>query len=410
MSLDPDAARRARRAESRRRQKRRRRATAGVLLAAVTAVGIGTAATLAAGRAGSRAADSVTGSTTAASDPASTAITPATTVAATTTAPAATPGLGERSVTIAWVGDMVLASSYGTPPDAGKLSMAPVVGPLRSASLSFGNLEETLSQLPESKCGGSANCFAFQAPPSYARLMTAAGFDVMNVANNHADDFGGAGERSTEAALRQAGLRWTGRPGQITVMRRNGLRVAFLGFAPYTWASRLDRIGVARALVRRADRDADLVVVAMHAGAEGSTADHVPHGTEMFLGENRGDSRRFAHAVVDAGADLVVGSGPHVIRGMESYHGRLIAYSTGNFVGYKNFGTGGTLSLSAILRVQLRGDGSFAGGQWISLRLDSDALPHRDPAEASARLVARLSREDFGAAAVRVAEDGAIGL
>ena len=100
----------------------------------------------------------------------------------------------------------------------------------------------------------------------------------------------------------------------------------------------------------------------MHAGAEGSEAIHVPHGTETFLGENRGDSRRFAHAVIDAGADLVVGSGPHVIRGIERYHGRLIAYSLGQLRGYKNFGIGGTLSLSAILSVQLRGDGTFADG------------------------------------------------
>ena len=167
---------------------------------------------------------------------------------------------------------------------------------------------------------------------------------------------------------------------------------------------------VAQALVRKAAAQADLVVVAMHAGAEGSGATHVPHGTETFLGENRGDSRRFAHAVVDAGADLVVGSGPHVIRGMERYHGRLIAYSLGNFVGYKNFGTGGTLSLSAILSVQLRGDGAFVGGTWTSLRLDGDALPHPDPSHASARLVAQLSREDFGAAAPRIAADGAIKL
>jgi hypothetical protein len=240
--------------------------------------------------------------------------------------------------------------------------------------------------------------------------MTAAGFDVMNLANNHADDFGVAGERSTEHALRAAGLRWTGRPGQITVVRRQGLRIAFLGFAPYRWASRLEQVPVAQALVRKAAVRADLVVVAMHAGAEGSGATHVPHGGETFLGENRGDSRHFAHAVVDAGADLVVGSGPHVIRGMERYHGRLIAYSLGNFVGYKNFGTGGTLSLSAILGVQLRGDGAFTGGTWTSLRLDRDALPHPDPSHASARLVARLSREDFGAAAVQVAQDGAIKL
>jgi hypothetical protein len=106
----------------------------------------------------------------------------------------------------------------------------------------------------------------------------------------------------------------------------------------------------------------------------------------------------------------VVGSGPHVIRGMERYHGRLIAYSLGNFVGYKNFGTGGTLALSAILSVQLRGDGAFAGGRWTSLRLDSTALPHPDPTHASAHLVGQLSREDFGAAAPRIAQDGTINL
>jgi hypothetical protein len=407
MSSDPGAdERRARRDQLRRRQVRRRRVTWAALLVAVGGIGIWAAGTLASG-----GDDSPT--TSLADSTGSLTMTPGHSTAPTTTAataPATTPGLAKRSVTIAWVGDMVLASSYGTPPDAGRRSMASVVGPLRSADVAFGNLEETLSQLPDSKCGGSSNCFAFQAPPSYAKLMTAAGFDVMNLANNHADDFGPAGERSTEHALTAAGLHWTGRPGQITVLRRNGLRIAFLGFAPYRWASRLERVRVAQAMVRKAAREADLVVVAMHAGAEGSSATHVPHGTETFLGENRGDSRRFAHAVVDAGADLVVGSGPHVIRGMERYHGRLIAYSLGNFVGYKNFGTGGTLSLSAILSVHLRGDAAFGGGTWTSLRLDSDALPHPDPTHASARLVAQLSREDFGAAAARIAPDGAIQL
>jgi hypothetical protein len=407
MSTDPGAdERRARRAELRRRQVRRRRATGAALLVAVAGIGIWAAATLASGGSAERAADSLTTITLTATD--ATTSPPATTAA--TSTPATTPDLAAHSVTIAWVGDTVVASKYGMPPDGGRRSMAPVVGPLRGADLAFGNLEETLSALPDSKCGSSPNCFAFQAPPSMAKLMPAAGFDIMNLANNHADDFGTAGERSTERALRAAGVRWTGRPGQITILRRNGLRVAFLGFAPYKWASRLEQVGVAKALVRKAASKADLVVVAMHAGAEGSNATHVPRGTETFLGENRGDSRRFAHAVIDAGADLVVGSGPHVIRGLERYHGRLIAYSLGNFVGYKNFGTGGTLSLSAILSVQLRGDGAFAGGTWTSLRLDGNALPHADSSNASARLVAQLSRDDFGAAAPRIAPDGAIKL
>jgi capsule synthesis protein PGA_cap len=406
MSSDPEGARRLRRAQLRRRQVRRRRATGAALLVAVAGVGVWAAATLASGHDETPAGtDSVANATPSVAEPtASVPATAATAPATTATAPDAS----GRSVTIAWVGDMVLASSYGTPPESGRRSMAPVVAPLRGADLTFGNLEETLSQLPETKCGGSPNCFAFQAPPSYAPLIRAAGFDVMNLANNHADDFGPAGQRSTESALRAAGLRWTGRPGQITIMRRGGLRIALLGFAPYRWAARLEHVRVAQALVRKAAAKADVVVVAMHAGAEGSGATHVPHGTETFLGENRGDSRRFAHAVVDAGADIVVGSGPHVIRGVERYHGRLIAYSLGNFAGYKNFGTGGTLALSAILSVRLRGDGAFAGGTWISLRLDGNALPHPDPSHASARLVAQLSRQDFGSSAARIASDGAI--
>jgi hypothetical protein len=406
MSADPDGRRRARRADVRRRQVRRRRVTGATLLLAVASVGIWAAATLASGSGDAPTAlttvDS-TGSLTMTStggEP-----TTATTIA---TTPAITPGLAKKSVTIAWVGDTVLASKYGMPPDGGRGVMAGVAAPLRSAGLAFANLEETLSALPDTKCGGSSNCFAFQAPPAMAKNMPAAGFDVVNLANNHADDFGTAGQRSTERALRAAGVRWTGRPGQITIMRRNGLRIALLGFAPYTWAPRLEQIKVAQALVRKAATRADLVVVAMHAGAEGSGATHVPRGTEYFLGENRGNSRAFSHAVIDAGADLVVGSGPHVIRGVERYHGRLIAYSLGNFAGYKNFGTGGTLSLSGILSVHLRGDGGLIGGTWTSLLLDGSALPHLDPANASARLVAQLSRDDFGGAAATIAPDGTI--
>jgi hypothetical protein len=407
VSAGPDDERRARRAELRRRQVRRRRATGAALLAAVAAVGIWAAATLASGGGSGGGADTSVDITLTASDP---TLTMTATTTATTATTASTPAASTKSVTIAWVGDTVLASKYGMPPAAGRHSMAAVAGPLRSADIAFANLEETLSSLPDSKCGSSSNCFAFQAPASMAKLMPSAGFDVVNLANNHADDFGTAGERSTERALRTAGVRWTGRPGQITILRRNGLRVALVGFAPYKWANRLENIPVAKALVRKAAGKADLVVVAIHAGAEGSTAMHVPHGTETFLGENRGDSRRFAHAVIDAGADLVVGSGPHVIRGLERYHGRLIAYSAGNFAGYKNFGTGGTLSLSAILTVQIRGDGMFGGGRWISLRLDADALPHPDPTNASAHLVAQLSKEDFGASAPQIAPDGTIKL
>ena len=212
------------------------------------------------------------------------------------------------------------------------------------------------------------------------------------------------GGRALDGARAAHGRACAGRggPGRSRSLRRNGLRVALLGFAPYKWANRLEDIGAAKALVREAASEADLVVVAIHAGAEGSAATHVPHGTETFLGENRGDSRRFAHAVIDAGADLVVGFGP----ARDPRHGALSRPADRVFdrqlrglqeLRHRRH----ALAQRDPHACELRGDGLFVGGRWISLRLDGDALPHPDPANASAHLVAQLSREDFGAARAR---------
>src|SRR2546428_6350031 len=101
----------------------------------------------------------------------------------------------------------------------------------------------------------------------------------------------------------------------------------------------------------------------MHAGAEGVAYEHVRPGTETFLGENRGNPLAFSHAVIDAGADLVVGSGPHVLRGIEWYRGRLIVYSLGNFGGYGRFVLSGPLATTAIPRVERRGRGAVVAGR-----------------------------------------------
>lgn len=316
------------------------------------------------------------------------------------------PKIPEGVVAIVATGDIVMGSTPNLPSDGGRSFFSDVETDL-AGDVVLGNLEGTLSTGGGSKCGkGSTNCFAFQTPPSYARWLQQAGFTVMNLANNHAYDFGAGGLRQTTDALAGVGLEWTGRPGQITVQKVGGIRIALVGFAPYPWAQSLTDIAAAKRLVRKAARSADVVVVTMHAGAEGSDRQHVKRGTERFLGENRGDSMRFAHAVVDAGADLVVGSGPHVLRGMEWYKGRLIAYSLGNFAGYKVFSLGGPLSTSGILRVTLRGDGKFETGRLVPTHLVGAGLPAIDPAEAAHGAVRTLSREDFGARAVKISRDG----
>ena len=316
------------------------------------------------------------------------------------------PKIPEGVVAIVATGDIVMGSTPNLPSDGGRSFFADVQTDL-AGDVVLGNLEGTLSTGGGSKCGkGSTNCFAFQTPPAYAHWLQQAGFTVLNLANNHAYDFGASGLRQTTDALAGVGLEWTGRPGQITLQRVAGIRVALVGFAPYPWAQSLNDITAAKKLVRRAARSADVVVVTMHAGAEGSDRQHVRRGTELFLGENRGDSMRFSHAVVDAGADLVVGSGPHVLRGMEWYKGRLIAYSLGNFAGYKVFSLGGPLSTSGILRVTLRGDGKFETGRLVPTHLVGAGLPAIDPAEAAHGVVRTLSRQDFGARAVKISSDG----
>lgn len=312
-------------------------------------------------------------------------------------APARAAETPAKPITIGWVGDVTSGSRYGVPPRAGDVVYDHVRRLLHAPDLMIGNLEGTFSRGGRSKCGtDGGDCFSFQAPPTHAGSLHRAGFDLMNVANNHAWDFFASGRRQTLQALRTRGISYTGLPGQIRIMREGDVKVAVLGFAPYAWASNLLDIPRARRLVARAARLADVVVVCIHAGAEGVGAAHVPHGHETAFGEDRGATRAFAHAVVNAGADLVVGSGPHVIRGIERYRRRLIAYSLGNFASWHNFGMGGLLSLSGILTVQLSPKGRTLGAHVTPIRLVPPGVPVPDRARRALSVINALGRADFG--------------
>ena len=314
----------------------------------------------------------------------------------------------DRPIRLAAVGDTVMGSPpYGLPPDGGRTLFA-AVKPLLVGDVVLGNLEGTLSTGGSSKCGRTPgpNCFAFRMPPSYRRWLKTAGFTVMTLANNHADDFGAIGRSQTCANLARAGIRGTGWPGSIAYLPVAGGNVAVLGFAPNDVSNSMLDIPGARKLVAKAAAKAPVVIVTVHAGAEGSAADHVRPGTETFLGENRGDSLRFAHAVVDAGADIVVMHGPHVMRGLEFYKGTPIAYSMGNFMGYAVFSLNGNKKQSAVLDVTLGPDGAFVSGRLRPVTLVGKGVPR--PGGTIVPRVRALSVQDFGKNAAVVAPRGAI--
>src|SRR5664280_1888185 len=336
-------------------------------------------------------------------------LSPVDTSTTTTIQPASTTTttIAPSNVTLSAVGDTELGNTPQLPADP-TAYLAPIKAAL-AAPIVFGNLEGTMTSATTSKCAPtSTECYAFHVPTTYAAVYRAAGFTVLNAANNHSHDFGAQGAADTTAALRAVGIAQAGLPGQIGVVREGTTRVAFVDFAPYSNTNDLLNFTAAAQLIAQAKRIATVVVVYMHAGAEGSDANHVTRTSEFYVGEDRGNPYAFAHAAIDDGADLVLASGPHVLRAMEWYRGHLIAYSLGDFANYENFAAQGVLRLSAILHVTLSSTGSYLSGHFTSVLLSPSGQPSADPTDAAAAFVNGLSVADFGANAARISANGAV--
>ena len=311
--------------------------------------------------------------------------------------------------TLSAVGDSDLGDTPQLPANP-TAYFAPVKAAL-AADIVFGNLEGTMTTATTSKCGAhSTECYAFKVPPPFAQAYRATGFSVLNSANNHSYDFGAQGEADTSAALKAAGIVQAGLPGQIGVVHAHDVSVAFVDFAPYHLTNNLLEFTQAAELIAQAKREAKVVVVYMHAGAEGSSADHVTRASEYYFGENRGNPYAFAHAAIDEGADLVIASGPHVLRGMEWYKGHLIAYSLGDFTNYDAFATVGDLSLSAILHVTMtsRGVATAVSVTPISIRPGGQAVV--DPSHATWGFMNQLSTQDFAGSAALIGASGQVAI
>jgi len=318
-----------------------------------------------------------------------------------------------ESIELSATGDIIMGSAPNRLPANGGDGFFDSVRAGLKSDLVMGNLEQPITNdTGASKCGSPAraHCFAFRSPPSYAKHLKDAGFELLNTANNHSKDFGTTGYANTIEALEGAGLKHTGAEDEITIAEVKGVKVAVLGFSPYAGANNLNDLDHAREIVQKAKGEADLVVVQAHLGAEGSGRTHVKAGSEIYFGENRGDPIKFTHTVIDAGADLVIAHGPHVLRGMQFYKGKLIAYSLGNFAGGgKTLSSDGVLKYGGILHVKLTKDGEWVGGTFLSTYLNSVGVPTRDSAnEQGRKLVTTLSKQDFGDTGAKIGSDGSI--
>ncbi len=340
--------------------------------------------------------------------------------AGSTVQPTSTPQSNER-ITIAAVGDIMLASPFPNesrmPPNDGADLLKDVTPVLAAADIAFGNMEAPIvdggisEKCGTPKPGQPIRCFAFRMPTRYAKYLKTAGFDVLSVANNHASDFGEAGRSSTRRTLDALDIKHAGSNRtqfSTAYLEVKGRTVAFIGFAHNNIVPNINDLVTARRLVEEADKRADFVVVSFHGGEEGTGAQNVARRTETYFGEQRGNLPLFSRTVIDAGADLVLGHGPHVLRGMEIYKDRLIAYSLGNFATYGWFRLEAETALTVILETHLAPDGRFLGGKLHSARQEGRGIPVLDPTGTAVKKMRSLSQTDFAGNAPLISDDGTI--
>ena len=318
------------------------------------------------------------------------------------------------TLTIAMVGDVMMGTTFPSrmlPENEGKDLFNDAKSILRSADLTVGNLEGTLCDGGQSTKGTGPNSYSFRTPTSFAPRLKEVGFDYMSMANNHANDFGQTGIESTEQCLREQGILFSGIEGRVEkcVIERGGKKIGLCAFGHNSYTLKHTDLTVVGRIVDALVKDCDLVIVSFHGGAEGRTQSHLPQGSETFLGENRGSLRQLAHFCIDHGADIVYGHGPHVVRAMEVYKGRFIAYSLGNFCTPYNVSLTGISGYAPIVKIKIdKRTGAFLNGQIYPFIQTRGIGPRTDHSGAVVNQLKQLSEADVPQSQAKINADGSI--
>lgn len=318
------------------------------------------------------------------------------------------------TITLIGVGDIMMGTNYPEdrlPVNNGSLLMKDVEEILQSADITFGNLEGVLLDeggKPKS-CRDPKVCYVFRSPSSYVKNLTTAGFDLISVANNHAGDFGDAGRENTMNVLGEEGLAYAGQLQQeFTILTKDSITYGLAAFAPNTNCVNINDYSRAKAIVQHLDSLVDIVIVSFHGGAEGKAYQNVPRKHEIFHGEDRGDVYKFSHMMIDAGADVIFGHGPHVTRGIEVYKNRFIAYSLGNFCTYKGINIAGINGWAPIVKVFTTPSGAFLKGEITATYQVYGVGVKIDPNKQVIKKIKELSKKDFPESPIGIDDNGII--
>ena len=317
------------------------------------------------------------------------------------------------TLTIAMCGDIMMGTTYPTvqlPDNDGRDIFADTRQLTLSADLAVGNLEGAITDGGHCTKGNGPNTYAFRMPTSYGHLLGEAGYDYLSQANNHANDFDTEGVVTTEQVLDEQGIMYSGIEGrkEKAVVERDGIRYGLCAFGHNSYTLKHKDLDTVKRILDDLKNESDIVIVSFHGGAEGRDKRHLPMGTEMFLGEDRGNLREFAHFCIDNGADVVFGHGPHVCRAMEIYKDRFIAYSLGNFCTPYGMSLTGISGYAPVVTVKIGRDGQFLNGKIHSFIQHKGVGPRYDMTHSVAREIKSLTESDIHGSPIEIDVEGNI--
>lgn len=317
------------------------------------------------------------------------------------------------TLTIAMTGDIMMGTTFpkvALPANDGRDLFADIKDITQRADLAVGNLEGTLCDEGETTKELESNTYAFRTPTRFAPLLKDAGYDFLSLANNHSNDFGIEGLISTEQCLDEQGIKYSGIKGRarMAIVERNGVKYGICAFGHNSYTMNHNKLKLVQSILEELREQCDIMVVSFHGGAEGKTKRHLPYGHEIFLEEDRGDLRTFAHFCIDNGADVVYGHGPHVARCVELYKDRFIAYSLGNFCTPYGINLTGISGYAPVVEIKIGRDGRFISGQVHSFIQYKGIGPRKDYTNSAAKEMGRLSREDIHNNPINIDDEGLI--
>lgn len=320
-----------------------------------------------------------------------------------------------QTVKIIGVGDIMLGTNFPNtsflPPNDGKNILQPVKEIINKGNVSFGNLEGAIltGEGTVKTCSNPKVCYAFKMPDHYVNYLLDAGFDLVSIANNHSQDFGIEGTSNTTSILQAAGIHYAGLDKcPYTTFEKDGIKYGFAAFSPNTGTIKINDYLNAKKIISYLDTICDIVIVSFHGGAEGSNMKHITRKTEMFLGENRGNPYEFSRIAIDAGADVVLGHGPHVTRAIDLYKDRFIAYSLGNFATYGRFNLSGPNGIAPIIELNLSVNGEFISGKIYSTVQLGKGGPIIDEQNRALKEIQELTQTDIPECMLKIESNGTI--